>query len=104
MWYFDSTIIPRTSHKLRLLWAGPYQVSKLIAPSLVEIKPVYYPKEEKLVSLNVLKLYLGEDVVHQAPANIDPDLWTDEGELTELLEIPVGRRGCSTPRIMSECS
>ena len=43
----------------------------------------------KLVSLDVLKLYRGEDVVHQEPAYVDPDLWVDEGELTELLEIPV---------------
>ena len=43
-----------------------------------------------LVSLDVLKLYIQEGVVCQAPADIDPDLWMDERELTELLEIPVG--------------
>ena len=43
VWYFDPRIIPGTSHKLRLFWAGPYRVSKLIAPPLAEIKPVYYP-------------------------------------------------------------
>ena len=90
MWYFDPRIIPGTSHKLRLFWAGPYRVSKLIAPSLAEIKPVYYPGEEKLVSLDVLKLYRGEDIVRQEPADIDPDRWIDEGELTELTEISVG--------------
>ena len=73
-----------------MLWAGPYRVSKLIAQSLGEIKPVYYPGEEKIVSLDVLKLYCGEDVVRQAPSDIDPDLWTDKGKLTELPEIPVG--------------
>ena len=57
VWYFDSRIIPGTSNKLRSFWAGPYRVSKLKAPSLAEIKPVYYPGEEKLVSLDVLKLY-----------------------------------------------
>ena len=72
---------------MRLFWAGPYSVSKLIAPSLAEIKPVYYPGEEKLVSLDVLKLYCGEDVVQQEPADVDPDGWEEEGELTELLEI-----------------
>ena len=46
--------------------------------------------EEKLVSLDMLKLYRGEDVVHQKPADVDPDRWTDKGELTELLEITVG--------------
>ena len=57
----------------------------LIALSLAEIKPVYYPGEvEKLVSLEVLKLFCGEDEVHQELADIDPDLWTDKGELTKL--------------------
>ena len=39
--------------------------------------------------------------MRQAPADIDPDLWTDEGELTELPEIPVGdvvlRETCMGP-------
>ena len=56
VWYFDPRIIPGTSHKLRSFWAGPFRVMKLRAPALVEIKPVYYPEEEKLVSLDVLKL------------------------------------------------
>ena len=34
VWYFDSRIVPGTSHKLRSLWAGPYRVSRLIASSL----------------------------------------------------------------------
>ena len=41
------------------------------------------------MGLDILKLYRGEDVVRQAPADIDPDLWVDEEELTELPEIPV---------------
>ena len=45
VWYFDIRIIPGTSHKLRSFWAGPYRVSRLIAPALEEIKPVYYPGE-----------------------------------------------------------
>ena len=49
-------------------------MNKLIAPSLAEIKPVYYPGEEKIVGLDVLKLYRGEDVIRQAPAEINPDL------------------------------
>ena len=73
VWYFDSRIIPATSHKLRSLWAGPYRVEKLLAFSLAEIKPVYYPEKIKLVSLDVLKLYRGEDVVRQNPEYLDPD-------------------------------
>ena len=63
LWYFDPRIIPGTSHKLRLYWGGPYRVSRLIDPAFAEIKPVYYPREEKLVSLDVLKLYLGKDMI-----------------------------------------
>ena len=59
---------------------------------MAEIKPVYYPEEEKLVSLDVLKLYRGEDVVRQEPDDVDPDGWIDEGELTELLEVSLGER------------
>ena len=60
---------------------------KHIAPALAEIKPVYYPGEEKLVSLGVLKLYWGEDVVRQNPEDLDQDQWLDEGELTKLPEV-----------------
>ena len=83
--YLDPGITPGTSHKLRSFWVGPYRISRLIAPALVEIKPMYYPGEEKLVSLDLLKLYCGEDVIRQ-----DPDRWLDEGELTELPEAPLG--------------
>ena len=49
----------------------------MIAPALAEIKPVYYPREEKLVSVDLLKLYLGEDVILQDPEDIDPNQWLD---------------------------
>ena len=39
-----------TSHKMNAFWVGPYQVLRLLTP-------VYYPGEEKLVSLEMLKLY-----------------------------------------------
>ena len=41
------------------------------------------------MSLEVLKLYRGEDVVQQEPADVDPDGWVEEGELMELPEIHV---------------
>ena len=62
---------PLLSHKVRLFWAGLYWVMKLIAPALAEIKPVYYPRKERVVSLDVLKLYRGEDVICQNPKDID---------------------------------
>ena len=81
-WHFDPRIIPGTT----------YRVSRLIAPALAEFKPVYYPGEEKLVILDVLKLYHREDVVPQEPEGIDPDRWLDEGELTELPEASLRER------------
>ena len=36
----------------------------------------------------MLKLYRGEDVVCQNPEDLDLDRWLDEGELTELPDIP----------------
>ena len=35
----------------------------------------------------MLKLYRGEDIIHQNPQGIDPDQWLDKGEFTELPEI-----------------
>ena len=61
---------------------------KIIAQALVEIKPVYYPREEKLLNLVILKLYRGEEVVQQNQEDLDPDPWSDEGELTKLPELP----------------
>ena len=66
-WYFDPRIISETSQKLRSLWARPYQVMKLIASAWTEIIPVYYPGEEQLASLDVLKLNRGEDMIWQNP-------------------------------------
>ena len=63
VWYFYTRIILWTSHKLRLFWAGLYRVMKMIALALAKIKPVYYPREEKLVSLDMLQLYQGVNVV-----------------------------------------
>ena len=40
------------------------------------------------MSLDVLKLYRGEDVVRQNPDDVDLDKYTEDGELMELPEIP----------------
>ena len=40
------------------------------------------------MNLDLLKLYRGEDLVRQNPNDVDPDQYAEEGELTELPEIP----------------
>ena len=44
------------------------------------------------MSLDVLKLYRGEDVVQQEPTDVDPYGRGEEGELTELPEISARER------------
>ena len=46
-----------------------------------------------MLSLDVLKLYRGKEVVCQNLEDIDPDRWLDEGELTKLPEIPIQEVG-----------
>ena len=58
---------------------------------------MYYAGEEKLVSLDMLELYWGEDIVYQNPEDVDPDGWLDEGELMELLDTYRGG-GCRGQR------
>ena len=52
------------------------------------------PRRREASGLDVLKLYRGEeeDVVLQEPADVDPDIWIDEGELTELEKVSLGER------------
>ena len=50
---------------------------------------MFYLGEERPVSLDILKLYLGEDVICQNPEDIDPDRWLDKGEFMELPEISI---------------
>ena len=69
VWYFDPRITPGTSHKLRSFLVGPC----LIVLALAETKLLYFPGEERLVSLDVLKLYCGEDLILQNPEDVDPD-------------------------------
>ena len=45
VWYFVLRIIPGTSHKLRSFWAGPYQVTRLIAPALGGTTPCTIPEK-----------------------------------------------------------
>ena len=46
---------------------------KLKALALAKIKLVYYPRAERLVNLDILKLDQGEDVFRQNPKDVDPD-------------------------------
>ena len=59
---------------------------------------MYYPREESLLSLDMLKLYQREYVIQQNPEDIDPGRWLDEGELSELPKRPSWKLKKSDPR------
>ena len=59
------------------------------------------PYRVSKLSLDVLKLYHGEDVVWQEPKDVDHDGWVDEGELTQLPEISLrGRERVYTETVL----
>ena len=64
-------------------------LGRTVPGDAAEIKPVYYPGEQRLVSLDLLKFFWGEDVIRQNPEVIDKDQWLDEGE---SMELPEGQR------------
>ena len=37
----------------------------------------------------MFSMYRGADLVRQKPEDVDPDRWLDEGDLTELPELPI---------------
>ena len=96
VWHFDPKIIVGTSHKLRSFWVEPYRVSRIIALSLAEIKHMYYSEKEKIVSLDILKLYRGggRGREHIIQGIQEDELPGDRMSRAELTEIPnLGERG-----------
>jgi len=72
VWCFDPKIIPGSCDKLRSYWAGPYQIVRLIAPALAEIMAVYEKGKTRLVSLDILKEFRGENGVYGYPSDPPP--------------------------------
>ena len=85
---FQSENHPWDKSQVEIVLRRTVPGDELIALALAKTKPVYYPGKERLVSLDVLKLFREEDVICQSPEDIDPDWWLDEGKLTELPEVP----------------
>ena len=81
---------PWNQSQVEIVLGGTVPSDEADCSSLGEIKPVYYSREEKLLSLDVLKLYRGEDMICQNPEDIEPNWWLDKGELTELPDTPMG--------------
>ena len=85
VWIFDSRIIPGSCDKLRSYWAGPYKIIRLMAPALAEVIAVFEQGKPRIVSMDILKEYQGENNVHSFPS--DPPHPSFQGE-DEMIEIP----------------
>ena len=61
VWIFDPKIIPGSCNKLRSYWAGPYKIIRKIAPALAEVIEVYEKGKPKIVSVDIMKEFRGEN-------------------------------------------
>jgi len=72
VWIFDPRIIPGSCDKLRSYWAGPYKIIRLMAPALAEVIAVFEQGKPRIVSLDILKEFRGENNVHGLPSDPPP--------------------------------
>ena len=85
VWLFDPKIIPGSCDKLRSYWAGPYKIVRKIAPALVEVIAIYENGKTRIVNIDVLKEFRGEN--HNHGYTSDPS-HPEVGGGDEMLEIP----------------
>ena len=84
VWIFDPRIIPGSCDKLRSYWAGPYKIVRLLAPALAEVIAVYEQGKPRIVSLDILKEFRGENNVHGLPSDPPHPAFVGGDEITEI--------------------
>jgi len=84
VWIFDPKIIPGSCDKLRSYWAGPYKIVRLLAPALAEVMAVYEQGRPRIVSLDILKEFRGENNVHGLPSDPSHPALQGGDEVTEI--------------------
>ena len=85
VWIFDPRIIPGSCDKIRSYWSGPYKIIRLMAPALTEFIAVFEQGKPRIVSLDILKEFRGENNVKGLPS--DPPHHSFQGG-DEIAEIP----------------
>ena len=85
VWLFDPKIIPGSCDKLRSYWVGPYKIVRKIAPALVDVIAIYKNGKTRIVNIDALKEFRGENNNHGYTS--DPSHPENRGE-DVLLEIP----------------
>ena len=100
VWIFYPKIIPGSCDKLRSYWAGPYKIVRLLATALAE---VYEQEKPKIVSLDILKEFRGENNVLGLPRDPPHPAFLGGDEITEIpsseLEKPITVR-VKNPHLM----
>jgi len=84
VWIFDPKIIPGSCDKLRSYWSGPYKIVRLLAPALAEVIAVYEQGKPRIVSLDILKEFRGENNVHGLPSDPPHPAFVGGDEITEI--------------------
>ena len=69
VWIFDPKVIPGSCDKLRSYLAGPYKIVRLLALAHAEVMAVYKQGKPRIVSLDILKEFRGENNVHGLPSD-----------------------------------
>ena len=84
VWIFDPRIIPGSCDKLRSYWAESYKIVRLMAPALAEVIAVYEQGKPRIVSLDILKEFRGENNVHGLPSDPLHPSFQGGDEITEI--------------------
>jgi len=85
VWIFDPRVIPGSCNKLRSYWAGPYKIIRKIAPALAEVIEVYEKGKPRIVSVDIMKEFRGENGLYGYPSDPPhPEIAVEE----EIREIP----------------
>ena len=96
VWIFDPKIIPGSCVKLRSYWAGPYNIVRLMAVALAKVIAVYKQGKPRIVSLDILKEFRGENNLHGLPSDPPHPSFQGGDKITEIpsseLERPKGLR------------
>ena len=100
VWIFDPKIIPGSCDKLRSYWAGPYKIVRLMAPALAKVIAVYEHGKPRVVSLDILKEFRGENNVHGLPSDSPHPAFQGGDEITEIPSLELERQ--ITEKIKSE--
>ena len=80
----------------QVLLGGPYKIVRLMAPALAEVIAVYEHGKPRVVSLDILKEFRGENNVHRLPSDPPHPAFQGGDEITEIpsseLERPITER------------